>query len=343
MNVVPKVLVYEKFRSGHRLLEELNGLGIAATLPFGPDSRLLRQSPISEDRMIELATGFPAVIGASATRWTRRVMEALPELRFISKLGIGYEVIDLVAATELGIAVTNTPSIVEIDCVAEHAIAMMLGTAKRLYFYDAQRMRTGGWLDPSVESSSIRDRTVGLIGFGRIGQAVARRLRGWGAEILAYDIADLPPVDGVRMVTLEELLARSDYVSLHMSSATSTGPVLDRDRLRQLKPGAAVINTARGSLIDTTALAEGLQSGTVGAAALDVFSPEPPEADSALLNAPNLLLTPHSAVNVEAAEIDMERMAAHNLQQMFAGTAPDALVNNVAFPVRERHARTYAG
>jgi D-3-phosphoglycerate dehydrogenase len=329
----PKVLVYEKFRTGDRFAGELRALGIEAHLPFGPQSRLLRQTPISAERIIELASGFPAVIGASAVRWTREVLTALPDLRFISKLGIGYEVIDLQAATELGVAVSNTPSIVEIDCVAEHTIALMLAAAKRLYFYDARRMRSGGWLDSAVESASVRGRTVGLVGFGRIGRAVARRLRLWGAEILAHDLADVPAEEGVRLVGLDELLARSDYVSLHLSTGSGSGVLLDRERLRLLKPGAVVVNTARGSLIDTVALAEGLTSGAIGAAALDVFSPEPPFPDDPLLALPNLLLTPHSAVNVPEAEVDMERMAARNLAQMFAGQAPAALVNNVTFPV----------
>jgi len=336
MTDTPKVLVYEKFRTGDRFVSDLRARGIEADLPFGPDSRLLRESPIGKEQIIELAQGYPAVIGASAVRWTREVLQALPELRFISKLGIGYEVIDLDAATDLGIAVSNTPSVVEIDCVAEHTITLMLAAAKRLYFYDAARMRSGGWLDSTTESISIRGRTVGLIGFGRIGRAVARRLRTWGAQILAYDIADVPDADGVRLTSLDELLARSDYVSLHMSTNSGSGVLLDRQRLAVLKPGAVVVNTARGSLIDKAALAEGLRSGAIGAAALDVFDPEPPRADDPLLTLPNLLLTPHSAVNVPEAEIDMERMAADNLAQMFAGQAPAALVNKVSFPVRSR-------
>jgi len=341
MPSAPRVLVYEKFRAGVRLVDELRDHGIEAELPFGPESRLLRRSPISAERIVELAEGYPAVIGASAVRWTREVMEALPELRFISKLGIGYEVIDIEAATELGIAVSNTPSLVEIDCVAEHTIALLLAAAKRLYYYDAPRMRAGGWLDGTVESTSIRDRTVGLIGLGRIGRAVARRLRPWGARILAHDVAGVPAEDGVRLVGLDELLAESDYVSLHLSTDSGSGVVLDREHLALLKKGAVVVNTARGSLIDTVALGEGLASGAIGAAALDVFSPEPPDQENPLLGERNLLLTPHSAVNVPAAEIDMERMAASNLAEMYAGRAPAALVNRVPFPVPARS--TYRG
>ncbi|PZS32279.1 MAG: phosphoglycerate dehydrogenase [Pseudonocardiales bacterium] len=322
-----RALVYEKLVIGDSMADQMVRHGIDATFPFGPDSTLRRHAPLSETSIIDLAAGYPALVGVSGARLTRRVMAALPELRYISKIGIGHEVIDVVAATELGIMVSNTPSTIEIDCVAEHAIALMLAAAKRLDYYRPERMRSGGWLDAGVTPSSLRGRTVGLVGFGRIARAVAARLGSWGAELLAHDIADVAPPAGVKMVALDDLLARADYVSLHLSANHGGPPLFDGDRLARMKAGAVLINTARGSLVDESALHAALLSGRISVAALDVFDPEPPPVDNPLVSLPNVLMTPHLAANVREAEADMEFMAVRNLRLMFDGEPPLSLVN----------------
>ena len=157
----PRVLVYEKLHVGSFVADELAKGGFDVQMPFGPDSTLLRHSPLSEDAFIDLAQGCDAVLGVSGTKLNGRVFDALPELRFVSKIGIGHDVIDLDAANEFGVAVTNTPSQMEIDAVAEHAITLLLAAAKRLDFYTPQRMRDGGWLDLSVHSKSLRGQRIG--------------------------------------------------------------------------------------------------------------------------------------------------------------------------------------
>lgn len=321
-----RVLIYEKLRPGTFLPDQLRSHGIWGNLVFGPDSNLLRHAPLGEDQIIELAQGYPALLGVSGARLTRRVLKSLPELRFVSKIGIGYDAIDVSAANDLGIKVTNTPSAIEIDCVAEHTIALLLATAKRLDFYTPARLREGGWLEPTVRATALRGRVLGMVGFGRIARAVARRLEPWDMQIVAYDIARVPPQAGVTMVGLDELLHIADFVSLHTSTTSDGRALLDSKRLASLKPGAIVINTGRGVLIDQEALNQSLLSGHVAVAGLDVFDPEPPARDEPLLARPNLLATPHAASTVPEAEHDMERMAVINLQQLFDGYEPDSLV-----------------
>jgi D-3-phosphoglycerate dehydrogenase len=249
----------------------------------------------------------------------------------VSKIGIGFDVIDLDAASEFRVAVTNTPSPVEIDCVAEHAIMLLLAAAKRVDYYTTARMRAGEWLNTEISAGALRGHILGLIGFGRIARAVARRLAGWGIEIIAYDTAASvgDVVEGVRMVALDELLASADFVSLHTSTQAGGKPIMDAQTIPLLKDGVILVNTARGVLIDPSALAEALDSGHIAVAALDVFEPEPPELGDALIARHNVIATPHSASSVPEAEHDMELIAATNLFELFSGRVPDALLTPV--------------
>lgn len=326
---IRRALIYEKLCPGRGIAEQMVARGIEAILPFGPESCLRRDQPISEDEMIALAAGSSAIVGASCARITRRVMENLPELKVISKLGIGYEVIDVEAATSLGVQVTNTPSQVEIDSVAEHAIALMLAGAKRLDFYTARRMAAGEWLDPSVSATFMAGKTLGVIGYGRIGRAVIARLQGWGVRIIACDLPGrrVEHQAGVTMVRLDELLAASDFISLHLSTARGAPPLIGRTELELMKPTAVLVNTSRGANIDHAAMYEALSSGRLLVAALDVFDPEPPVSGERLLMLPNVIATPHLGAVTPESQADMERMAAENVQYVLDGRVPLPLVN----------------
>jgi D-3-phosphoglycerate dehydrogenase len=313
------------------MVEALVHAGLVGKLAFGPESALRRDSPLSVEQIVKLAQGYDAVIGASSAPLTRPVLEALPDLKVISKLGIGHEVIDLQAATDLGIVVANTPAPSEIDAVAEHAVALILAAAKRLDYYDRYRMRNGGWLDESVRPTMIAGKVIGFVGFGRIARSTAARLSNWNARLIAYDNADVAPPENVTMVDLERLLAESDFVSLHVAATHLTEPILNRRSLDLMKPGAVVINTARGGLIDAAALAESLRSGRLTAAGLDVFSSEPPVSGDPLLELPNVFLTPHSAASIPSVERDMEMMAIHNVQVALSGQQPTAILNPVLY------------
>jgi len=324
-----RALVFEKLRPGYGLAQRLNEQGIEVDLPFGPDSCLRRHDRIDEDTLIELASGHHAIVGASAARVTRRVLAALPDLRVIAKIGIGYELIDVGAATELGVVVTNTPSPVEIDCVAEHAVALMLASIKRLDFYTTERMRSGGWLDEQLRPATLRGRTVGLIGFGRIGQAVAERLRGWKVDVLVHDLIPLQlgADSSVRQVAMPELLRLADIVSLHVSSAIGAPPVLGPDELRLMKPSAIIVNTSRGGNIDQDALVDVLIAGQLGHAALDVLRDEPTLPSDPILSPGLVIATPHLAAATIDAEVDMERMAVENVSLTLDGLRPPGLLN----------------
>jgi D-3-phosphoglycerate dehydrogenase / 2-oxoglutarate reductase len=283
---------------------------------------------IPEDEIIERARGHAALMGASGTRITRRVMEALPELGYISKLGIGCEIIDLRAATELGVMVTNTPVHSEVEIVAEHAIALMLGLLKQLHWYGRDRIRAGGWKDPEHMSGSVRDATVGIVGLGKTGRAVARRLAGWEARLIATDVAPVAAPDGLELVPLERLLAESDIVTLHATGASpGSPPLLDDRRLGLMRPSAILVNAARGNLVDTDALVRRLRDGLLAGAAIDVFDPEPPDRAHPLLALPNVLLTPHVAAWNRGLRSEMALMAYENVWEMFEGRVPAHLVN----------------
>jgi glyoxylate reductase len=199
---------------------------------------------------------------------------------------------------------------------------------KRLQTYARDWVRSGGWKDPALMSGTLRGATVGIIGFGNIGQAVAGRLSGWGATVLATDTRTIGPVPGVGIVDLETLLRRADFVTLHAPGVPAgAGPLLGAPELDLLRRGAILVNTARGNLVDTHALAERLADGRLAAAGMDVFDPEPPSPDNPLLGLPNVVLTPHAAAWHPPLRKEMALMAYENLWTMLEGRTPDHLVN----------------
>ncbi len=280
----------------------------------------------TEDQIIEEAQGFDAVLGASTAPFTRRVIEALPRLRFISKIGVGVDSIDIAAATDHGIIVTNTPESAGVTAVAEHAIALMLALLKRVTVLTPALMRDGKWRD-SEFSGTMEGSTVGIIGFGRIGRAVAQRLAGWNVRILVSDPHARPSETDVTWTDLPDLLAKSDIVTLHCAPTADNRHMINRATLALMKPGAILVNTARGSLIDTPALVERLKSGALAGVALDVFEPEPPEPRDELLTQKNVVVTAHMAARSLEVFLDRRRRAARNLLAMVKGEPCPDIVN----------------
>jgi D-3-phosphoglycerate dehydrogenase / 2-oxoglutarate reductase len=319
-----KVYVYDPVDEP---LDWLTQRGVAVTMGAPVYSAGEMRPKMAEDDLITAAGGHQALMGASGARVTRRVLESLPEVRYISKLGIGYEVIDMDAATQLGVMVTNTPVHSEVALVAEHAIALMLGLLKRLHVYARDWLQAGRWKDPAEMSGSLQGATVGIVGFGQIGQAVATRLTPWRANLLATDVRPLQR-QGVTFVELDALLQQSDIVTLHApGQARGAGPLIDRARLDSMRRGALLVNTARGNLIDMQALTERLRDGRLAGAALDVYDPEPPDPGSPLLGLRNVLLTPHVAAWHPQVRKEMAHMAFENLWSMLEGQVPEHLVN----------------
>jgi D-3-phosphoglycerate dehydrogenase / 2-oxoglutarate reductase len=227
----------------------------------------------------------------------RAILEQLPTVRLVIRWGIGYEQIDLDDATELGIAVANAPTY-GTDDVAEHALALLFALERRIVAFDGD-MRTGGWSVPSPGSiRRIQGRTLGLLGVGRIGAALARRAQGVGLTVIGYDAyraeADFAAI-GVEQVSLDELAERSDYVSLHVPHTPETDAMVDAAFLGRMKSTSYLINTSRGKVIHEGDLVAALEAGTIAGAGLDVYVSEPLASDSPLRSLPNAVLTPHYA------------------------------------------------
>lgn len=273
--------------------------------------------------------------GASAliVQWARvdgDALDAIPTLRFVSRLGIGVDMIDLDAATERGIAVANTPDYC-IEEVATHAVALALSLLRALARLDAG-MRAGRWAPARDGAGAVRpsETTIAVLGYGRIGSQVARGLRALGFEVVVCDPFVEPAIvaaAGHRVVDLDEALTTAHLVSLHTPLTSATRHLIDRERIAAMKPGARIVNTCRGGLIDERALADALADGTLGGAALDVYEDEPLPLDSPLTRAPNVLLTPHAAWYSPSALAELPRRAAENVVAFMAGHEVPSIVN----------------
>ena len=264
----------------------------------------------------------------SADPFDRAVLERAARLRVVARVGVGHDSVDGDAAAERGVAVAIAAG-TNAGTVADHALALMLALVRKVTAQDAAT-RAGRWdRVGAMTPTELPGKAVGLIGLGRIGRAVARRLGGFEARVLGHD-PFVPAVDGVEMLPrLEDLLREADIVSLHVPLLPGTRDILGAGRLRLLKPGAFVVNTARGGLLDEAALFEGLRAGSIGGAALDVFDTEPPHAPS-FEGVPNLVLSPHNAGLSRESIRRMTAMATDNVLRVLAGEMPDTVVNREA-------------
>jgi len=253
-----------------------------------------------------------AIVVRSATKVTAPLIHAAPKLRVIARAGTGVDNVDVPAASTRGIVVMNAPGANSIS-VAELAVALMLALARHVPAADAA-MKQGKWEKKKFLGEEVREKTLGLAGLGRIGQEVARRAASFDMRIIAHDpfiSEDVAGDLGVELVSLDDLFARSDFLSLHMPSTPTTKNIVNAERLRKAKKGIRIINTARGDLIDESALADAIESGHVGGAALDVFQKEP-TVDHRLQTLPQVVATPHIAASTREGQelVGMETMAA---------------------------------
>lgn len=240
----------------------------------------------------------------------------------IIRYGIGFDNVDVGAARRLGVRVANIPDYGS-DTVADHTVSLMLALLRRLPVYDAA-IRRDGWARPDAVGPlpSLAATTVGLLGVGRIGWLVAARLRAFGIRVLATDPfadADRMRVRGIEPVPFEALLAQAHGLSLHLPATEATRHIIDGAALAAMRPGAVLVNTARGALIDETALAEALADGRLAGAALDVFDPEPLSPDSPLRGMPQVILTPHVGFYSEESLDALQRLAAEEAARALAG------------------------
>jgi phosphoglycerate dehydrogenase-like enzyme len=289
-----------------------------------------KAGPLPENELIDCLQGCVGVV-ASSDPYNAAVFAACPELRVVSRCGVGTDSVDFAAATEAGVVVTNTPGLMT-DAVADYTFALMLGLARNLAPSD-RLMRDGGWGE--FTGVLVCGKTLGLVGFGQIGQGVARRAAGFGMTILAYDpplrqavaLGQRSVVSGVEFTDLDDLLRRSDFVSVHAPATPETRGLFDAGRFALMKPTAYFINTARGSLVDEAALRAALEAGAIAGAALDVYSQEPLPADHPLRQAPRCLLTPHNAFNAVEAAAAMSLQSAENVLAALRGERPVSVCN----------------
>ncbi len=263
-----------------------------------------------------------ALLVRSDTQVTADLIAAGARLKLIARAGMGVDNIDLAAARRRGIVVLNTPGANTVSA-AEHTFALLLALVRRVP-WATQSMRSGGWDRKAFGGAELHGKLLGIVGLGRIGLHVAGIARGFGMRLMAHD-PYVPAARGhelgVELVALDELLAGADVVTLHLPLVEETRHLLDARRLRLMKPTAVVINTARGGLIDETALLRALESGAIAGAALDVFGAEPLPAESPLRRSERLVLTPHLAASTGEAQ---ERVALE-----ICGAVRDALLEGV--------------
>jgi D-3-phosphoglycerate dehydrogenase len=303
---------YRKIRGEHWDLLEREGCDVVNS-PY--------DRPLTEAEMLDLIGGVHGtVVGLDEV--TAPVIEASTDLKVIAKHGVGVDNIDLAAATAAGIAVTNTPGANE-AAVAELTIALMLALARHLVEHH-QAVSQGGWARQT--GTELADKTLGLIGCGRIGQEVVKRAHALGMEVIFHRRTPTK-VPGARQVSLDELLARSDYVSVHVPYTSETHHILDAEAFSKMKDGVYVINTARGGTVDEAALYEALVTGKVAGAALDARPKEPPPPDDPLNTLENVILTPHSGATTREAVLRMAKMATENLLAVLRGERPPNVVN----------------
>ncbi|PRQ04739.1 Glyoxylate/hydroxypyruvate reductase B [Enhygromyxa salina] len=244
------------------------------------------------------------------------LLARLPALRVVSNMAVGHDNIELEACAARNIAVGNTPGVLT-DATADLTMALLLASARRLdeAASDAREGRWHTWTPDGWLGVSLRGTTLGIVGLGKIGYAVGERARGFGMQICYASRSDHPEAEelGARRVAFDELLARADFVSLHVPLTPETQGMINRDALARMKPGAILINTARGSIVDQDALLDALRAGRLRGAALDVTSPEPLPPDHPLFAAPGCLIVPHIGSATESTRRRMAELACMNL------------------------------
>jgi len=281
--------------------------------------------PLTSSELLPLVKDADGYI-AGLDQIDSSVIEAAGRLQVIARYGVGVDQVDVEAATQRGIVITNTPGANSV-AVAELTIALMLVLGRRICLAD-QATRSGEW--PRYSGVGLRGKTVGLVGFGAIGREVASRLKAFGCRILVVDPCvgvDCANTYAVQRVPMEELLASSDFVSLHASLNPSTSGMVDDTFLKKMKQGAFVVNTARGELIDEQALCDALEKGHLAGAALDCFRKEPPAPDHPLLGLSQVIVTPHTGSHTDEATNAMGWMSLKACLAVLRGERPASVVN----------------
>ena len=276
---------------------------------------------LSKEELIAIIPEYDALIVRSGTKPDAEIIAAGKNLKVIGRAGIGVDNVDIRAATMNGVIVMNTPT-ANSTATAEQTMALMLAVSRNTAVAHAS-LKAGEWKRSQFVGVELSGKTLGVIGFGNIGRLVTTRAKAFGMEILAYDpfvSEEVAREMEVTLVDLDDLLAQSDYITLHTASTPETTKMINADTIAQMKDGVILLNVARGKLVDEMALAEGLKSGKIGAAAIDVYSTEPPAADNPLIGLPNVLHTPHLGASSVEAQREVAKQMAEQVLDALRGT-----------------------
>ncbi len=280
-----------------------------------PDFEVTLKTGMDEEELIRAIPGFQAVVVRSATKVTKNVIQAGSELEIIVRAGIGLDNIDVSAATEKGIQVANTPAATSVS-VAEHTLGLMIATVRN-HGQANLSMKQHKWEKKALSGTELYEKTLGIIGMGRIGQEVAKRALAFGMKIIAYDIIEVQTDLEVQQVSWEELLSQADMITLHIPLTEETRHLISDKEFEKMKEGVILINASRGGTVDEPALLRALESGKVKAAAVDVFEKEPPEEFS-LIDHPNVIATPHIGAAAKEGQKRAGMEVAKILKEKFA-------------------------
>jgi len=294
----------------------------------GINAEMRLASAKTPEAILEVARDADGVIVCYADM-TAEIIDQLANCKVLARTGIGYDNVDIAAASAKGMFVTNVPEYCE-DEVSDHAMALLLGCVRKIAFL-SESVDAGTWDAASAKPiGRLRGRTLGLAGFGKIPRRLSGKAQSFGIDVIAYDPYAPDEVfsgAGVRSVTFDELLADSDYISVHAPLTPETENMFGADAFAKMRQGSYIVNTARGPLIDVEALADALDSGHVAGAGLDVLPIEPPPAGSRLLNRPNVILTPHTGFYSEESMVDLQSKAAEQVVMVLSGQDPKFPVN----------------
>ena len=251
----------------------------------------------------------------------RAALKKATRLKVISRYGVGYDNVDLAAAKEMGIVVTNTPGANSVS-VAELALGLILALARQIS-EASKAVQQGNW--PRLSGVTLEGKTIGILGLGAIGKRLSRRLAGFDCQILAYDPfadQDFAAKNNIRLLPIDEIIAQADFVSLHLPLLPETRELVNAEFLSKMKKGSFLINTSRGEVVDEAALLAALQSGHLRGAGLDAFSPEPPDPANPLLHLPQVIATPHLGAQTDGATSNMGWIAMKDCLAVLRGEAP---------------------
>jgi D-3-phosphoglycerate dehydrogenase len=307
---------------------------------FGDEVEVRHVDGTDRPALLQAVKEADALLVRSATKVDKEVLSEASKLKVVARAGVGLDNVDVPAATERGVLVVNAPTS-NIVSAAEHAVALLLAVARRVPAAD-QSLRSGEWKRSAYTGVELSGKTVGVVGFGKIGQLVAARLAAFDTKLIAYDPYVSPARAaqlGVEIVSLDELLERSDAISIHLPKTPETKGLIDAAALAKVKPGVLVVNAARGGLIDENALADALREGRVGGAGIDVFAEEP-TTSSPLFELPNVVVTPHLGASTrEAQDRAGTDVAKSTLLALRGDFVPDAV--NVASGTVDEEVRPY--